>query len=124
VALTHAGAGRFEEARQALNRAESAASAGSRQSLTDPIAHAWIDACVRHATGDLEGAKATLRAAEDLRLLRREAIADPLLRQSYDALPLHRAVAAALGGRWPGARQPCLIAYAVPERRGDAGVLR
>ena len=113
VALTHLAAGRPEAASEALRHAEGAARQSRRGTLPDPIVHHWIDACVRRAGEDPDGARRALRCAAETYSERRDGLRDADVRASFEALPVHRALAAALeNDRWPAADAACAVAFA------------
>jgi DNA-binding SARP family transcriptional activator/tetratricopeptide (TPR) repeat protein len=121
LALTYLGSGRPPAARDALNR--SAEMLGDRVRQY-PIRHHWIDACVHRAAEEHDEARRALSLAHDNYVERCTALADPALRASFEAMPVHRAVRAALErDEWPPADSPCVVAFPGPTL-GPASVLR
>ena len=120
LALTYLGSGRPAAARDALNR--------SAETLRDrvrqyPIRHHWIDACVHHAAEEHDEARRALSLAHDNYVERCAALCTAL-RASFEAIPVHRAVRAALErDEWPPADSPCVVAFPGPTL-GPTSILR
>jgi hypothetical protein len=75
--------------------------------------HGWIEACVRRAGGDRAGALEALARAQASYRERRDALADPAVRASFEAIPVHVALRAALArDEWPAPGSACVVAFA------------
>ncbi|HZV76269.1 MAG TPA: hypothetical protein VFF63_00765 [Candidatus Babeliales bacterium] len=66
------------------------------ETLYNPVAHHWIAHRVYRAVSDEARAAAALNAAEKSYQQRRDAIGDPSLRASFEAIPLHRELSVAV----------------------------
>lgn len=86
------------------------------RAMQNPVAHHWIAACVYRANGETARAASGLSAAETVYLARRDAISDASLRASFEAIPLHRALHAALqADAWPPASDVMAPRVTVPD---------
>ncbi|HZV76977.1 MAG TPA: AAA family ATPase, partial [Candidatus Babeliales bacterium] len=97
LAATNLAANRLQEA---VGAVESASVLVGRiedpTTMLHPVEHHWIAYRVYRAAGDDARAAAALNAAERSYEQRRDAIGDPSLRASFEAIPLHRELRAAL----------------------------
>ncbi len=129
LALTHLGRGAVAEACEALGRGSEVNRARAAQ-MQYPIRRSWIEACVQREAGEHDESREALRRALDLYTERRAGLTDPGLRASFETVPVHRAICAAVArGEWPEPDSPCVVAFPGPsshrrERLGDAPVLR
>lgn len=122
VAITYLVSGQAPAARDALSRGTELLK-GRRRFY--PIRTGWIDACVHRATGEHDAARQALRGALELFVEQRSALADPALRASFEAIPVHRAVRVALErDEWPAADSPCIVAFPGPSAAAPAHMLR
>jgi predicted ATPase/DNA-binding SARP family transcriptional activator len=109
LALTCLGRGQTVAARDALSRGAEIVQGRSR---FYPIRAAWIDACVHHASGDGAAAQRALQEAHEVFVRQRNALVDPALRASFEAIPVHRALRAARErDEWPPPGSPCVVAF-------------
>jgi tetratricopeptide (TPR) repeat protein len=109
LAVTCLASGQLSAARDALRRGTELLQGRTR---FYPIRAAWIDACVHHATAEPEAARRALQRAHDVFEQQRNALVDPALRASFEAIPVHRAVGAARErDAWPPADSPCVVAF-------------
>ena len=114
LALTHLGSGNASGARDAMRRASELVGSGTH---TYPIRHLWIEACVRRASADYDGSRRALQRGHATFTEQRAKLDDPALRAAFEAMPVHRAVEAALTrDEWPALGAPCVVAFASAQR--------
>jgi tetratricopeptide (TPR) repeat protein len=114
LALTHLGSGNMSAARDALQRGAERVGEGTH---TYPIRHLWIEACVRRASADYEESRLALQRGHGIFAEQQAKLDDPALRAAFEAMPVHRAVKAALThDEWPAPGVPCLVAFAATQR--------
>jgi tetratricopeptide (TPR) repeat protein len=109
LALTFLGGGRLTEAMEALTRGTEMLQGRARPYA---IRHHWIDACVKRASGAADQARRALLLAHATYVERHNGLANPDLRMAFEAIPMHRALCAAVEfDEWPSSDSPCVVAF-------------
>jgi tetratricopeptide (TPR) repeat protein len=109
LAVTHLGGGRLAAARNALGRAVE-----MLRGRVGPYAirHHWIDACVHRAAEEPGDARRAMQRAHEAYVKQLAALSDPGLRASFEAMPMHVALRAAVElDEWPPSDSPCVVAF-------------
>jgi len=111
LALTHLGSGSLGDARAALERGTELMRPRSTPAL-GPALHEWISACVYRASGEHHAAREAIGRANEVYLARLARIGDPTFRETFEAIPAHRALRAAhKHDEWPAPDSPCVVAF-------------
>ncbi len=109
LALTYLASGQLADAGDALKRGTDMLGDRPRPYV---VRHHWIEACVYRATGASAEAREALGRAHAIYVERTAALAEPGIRASFEAIPMHRALCAAVEfDAWPSPESPCVVAF-------------